>query len=155
MATMMRRVPPVTMNASALIVVVGIVLFSGCELFHDPALPPFSDRVVAFDASLRIRMNHPDLWNVPFAAPDANGDFVVGNTLFSGSEFSVINPGLPPPPVPPDYLNFLPQATVVPLPTQDRYRRVFYTERGIVVVGYDGDREVYSLIEPDGAVSRG
>lgn len=299
MATMIRRVSPMTRNLSPLIFAVGILLFGGCELFHDPALPPFSDRVVltrsindvfalstrtgvemtvvdngtssfllirgpgrdgservvAFDTSLRIRMNRTDLWNIPFAAPDANGDIVIGNTLFSGSAFSVIDPGLPvpgdfalvssaadnalvsvtedagepvdsalrieivfqadwvtagtadetypifpdpwadpplsvalggfellssqhdpgrdrsgvvlwnqvlarhfvvvlrrsavtdplPPPGPDDYLNDLEDATVVPLPTQDRYQRVYYTRRGIVVVGYDGDHEVYSL----------
>ncbi len=126
---------------AAVLSAIAVLFLSGCELFVDPAAPPFddrialtrriddvfalsprggvemtvvdngsgyfllmrgpgrdgTDRVVAFDSSLRVRMNRTDLWAVPFAAPDANGDFVVGNVLFSGSTFALANPALPVP----------------------------------------------------------
>ncbi|TVQ37907.1 MAG: hypothetical protein EA384_10485 [Spirochaetaceae bacterium] len=124
------------------------LLLGACQLFIDPAAPPFDDRLVltrlvddifgdlrdetemtvldngsrhfllvrgrdrhgqqrtvAFDSRLRVRMNRLHLWDQDSAFADLNGDFVVGHSLFSGSDFRLLSDNVygDPPPEPPEF----------------------------------------------------
>ncbi|TVR30094.1 MAG: hypothetical protein EA404_13680 [Spirochaetaceae bacterium] len=127
----------------ALLLLPLLLLLGACDLFYDPAAPPFDDRIVlmrtvddifgdlhsdvemtvldngsrhfllvhgrdrhgeertvAFDSRLRVRMNRPHLWEVRHAYVDVNGDFVIDQTLFSGTDFSLLSDNVysdPPP----------------------------------------------------------